>query len=507
MNMKEKDAKKFELNTKILENFDQVMSIKLDAIEELKITELDRGSKLLNIVSLCANVKTLILEGDQRLNSDKILANIFKPEKLENLVLNNVKLPSENALKRFQNLKMVSLNDIRFCNVKNFFMHIPNLEAIEILNISNTDMAKCSIEILKDFPNLKYLSLEKLQNCKLEKLGFLKEQKKLLKLNIVGNEIPLEEINSLLNTKCTKEVSVKIEEIKGKLEIVSKTSILTVSIHDFKQIQEKVNLKRITELVLKIDKLIDLSEIIPILKKQTCKINIQLKDFSCLSTEMAEKLKEELELQNLEMLNGKSKIEYDIESYIGIRQELENIIKNVSNHVSDQEKFLIVYQYLGKVYAPNNEYTVRGLCEILQNSLKCLNIKSNMIVGHDLENDQKHYWNQVELEGKWYHVDLVLDLKNLSKNKAEYCLLGDKEFLKTHVPKSGKNNYCPEKFDQKLVNVFLKTGLLRGNLLGSYLEMFIHKIKELFKIFQKPKVLVLQTGEETEEEVEEEESE
>ena len=65
---------------KVLDNFEKIMSTKLDEIEELKITGLDQGSKLLNIISLCANVKTLVLEGDSRLNSDQVLNNIFKPE-------------------------------------------------------------------------------------------------------------------------------------------------------------------------------------------------------------------------------------------------------------------------------------------------------------------------------------------------------------------------------------------------------------------------------------------
>lgn len=119
--MEIKDTKKFELNTKILDNFDQIMSMKLDEIEELKVTGLDNGSKLVNIISLCANIKTLIIEGDHRINSDRILTNIFKPEKLENLILNNVKIPKEDSLKRYTNLKMISLNDIRFCNIKEFF--------------------------------------------------------------------------------------------------------------------------------------------------------------------------------------------------------------------------------------------------------------------------------------------------------------------------------------------------------------------------------------------------
>lgn len=118
--MKEKQIKKFELNTKLLDNFDAIMATKLDEIDELKITGLDKGSKLLNIISLCANVKTLIIEGDPRISSDKILSNIFKPEKLENLVLNNVKIPTVDSLKRYENLKMISLNDIRFCPIKEF---------------------------------------------------------------------------------------------------------------------------------------------------------------------------------------------------------------------------------------------------------------------------------------------------------------------------------------------------------------------------------------------------
>jgi len=119
--MVKQDIKKFELNTNVLNNFDNIMSTKLDEIEELKITGLDQGSKLLNIISLCANIKTLVIEGDQRIDSDKVLANIFKPELLENLVLNNVKIPTQNSLKKYENLKMISLNGIRFSNIKEFF--------------------------------------------------------------------------------------------------------------------------------------------------------------------------------------------------------------------------------------------------------------------------------------------------------------------------------------------------------------------------------------------------
>lgn len=37
--MKEKETKKLELNTKILENFEKIMATKLDEVEELKVTD------------------------------------------------------------------------------------------------------------------------------------------------------------------------------------------------------------------------------------------------------------------------------------------------------------------------------------------------------------------------------------------------------------------------------------------------------------------------------------
>ena len=73
----EKVSQKFELNTKVLENFDEVMSVKLDEVKELKVTGVDKGSKLLNIVSLCANVKTLVLEGDARREGMSIFRQIY----------------------------------------------------------------------------------------------------------------------------------------------------------------------------------------------------------------------------------------------------------------------------------------------------------------------------------------------------------------------------------------------------------------------------------------------
>lgn len=498
--MKEKSAKKFELNTKILDNFDQVMSVKLDEIEELKITGLDKGSKILNIVSLCANVKTLLIEGDRRLNVDEILANVFKPEKLENLMLQGVKLPTKKALTRFSHLKSICLNEIHFCHVTEFLENVVCPEKIEILELSHVDMMGNSMKILESFSHVKELRLEKLENAKFENLKFLRENQNLLQLKLLELEIPSGELNHLLYCGGAKQIRISFTDGLGKLESENEVTTLQISMGEFLKFAKEVNLNRIQKLEIKIDKALDLSNYVSKLKYQKSEVTILVKDFSCLNTQNAKKLKKKLRLQSLQMGNGKNKKAYDIDTYISIREELEKIIENVSSHASEPEKFLTVYQYLGKEYAPNHEYTARSLCELLQNSLKCLHIKSNLIIGKDLEHDQKHYWNQVELEGKWYNLDLALDVENIQKNKAEYCLLGDKAFLETHLPKSGKNTYCAENFNQKLVNVFLKTGLYQENLFGSYLEMIANKIKQVLRLNRKQEVLALPEGEEDEEE-------
>lgn len=498
--MEEKNRKKFELNTKLLDNFDAIMATKLDEIDELKITGLDTGSKLLNIVSLCANVKTLIIEGDPRINSDRVLSNIFKPENLENLVLNNVKIPTPDALKRYENLKMISLNDIRFCSIKEFLGGIPNPEKMEIIHISNTDMQNLSIGNLERFSNFKYLNLDHVQNCKLDDLEFLRKNNHLLKIDILENKIPVTQINHLLKCKCTKNVVLEVTDSEGKtisncfLEIDGQNKpILTVLAQDLEAISKKANLFKLGMINLKFNCLVEQQPCIKLLKRLKKQVNVSVKDISCLSVEQAKKLKECLNINKIKVLENGKWIEYDIDTYMENRSQVDEIIRSIETNLSEPEKFLQIYQALGTQVkisqnsnAKNEITSIKEASQILQNCLECVNIKSNIITGEELENEQKHAWNQVKLEGKWYHVDLGLDLENIKKGKTEYCLLGDKNFLQTHIPKAGKNHYCAEDFNPKLVHVFFKTGLLNEKLVASYFQVLIEKIKKLLN-FNKPK--------------------
>lgn len=503
--MKAENIKKFELNRKVLDNFDSIMSTKLDEIEELKITGLDKKSKLLNIISLCANVKTLIIEGDQRIDSDKVLMNLFKPEKLENLILNNVKLPTKVALKRYENLKMISLNQIRFCQVKDFLDGIINPHNIEIINICDTEMNQISIQELEKFKNIKYLCLDNLKKCELNNLEFLKLNNNLLKISILNNQIYMHEINHLLKCNCRRDINVDIvnseNEIieNGKLVMNEKNETqITFSVESLAIIAKEVNLHKLSKINVVINHMIeDIDSIIKILKRFKKNTNIIIKGFSSLNAEQAQQMKDSLKIEKINRIDDNLE-QYDIDTYINMRTEINNIIQDIPKKTNEPQKFLQIYKCLGRQFNivegeiidfKNKIFGRMQISQILKDCLECINIQSNIISGEDINYNREHCWNQVFLEGQWYNLDLALDMNNIKKNKTEYCLLGDKEFLETHIPKSGKNYYCPNNFNHKFIKTYLKRGSLKEKILNSCLKVTFEKIKKIFKLKKKQQLL------------------
>lgn len=375
-------------------------------------------------------------------------------------------------------------------------------------------MLNNSIDILEKFSNFKYLKLDNVKNCKLDKLAFLKKNNNILKIDITNNKMPIGEINNLLKCRCSKNISVELMDENGniindcKLEISEENkTVITVSADNLENISEKIDLYRVDTINVILNNEMDKTYYIKLLKKYKKQVNVIIKNFSCLKVEQAKKMKDILKLENIKFADNIK--EYDIDSYIEIRKQLDNIINNVSKHVSEAEKFLEIYKFLGQEFEvvedeevdfKNKMCTSAQVPQLLQNCLQCMNIESNIIIGEELENEKKHSWNQVKLEGKWYNADLSLDMENIKKKKVEYCLLGDKNFFETHIPKAGKNNYCAEDFNSKLVNVFFKTGLFKEKLFESYFEVAIEKIKKIFNFNKKEEILALPSGDTNEKE-------
>lgn len=391
--------RKFELNNTVLEDFDSLMEKHLDQIEELVISEIDPKSKLLNIVGLCINVKTLIIEGDQRTNVNSIIANICKPELLQNLILDSVKIPSNFSFKKLTNLKMISLNNIRFCSVRSCLDEIINPEKIEALNFDQVDFTKNSIEIISKFKNLKYLNLTKVLNCKLDNLEFLEEMPKLEKINIEDNVLNFEEINNLLKGKFHKEITAELISdnkniVTNSLEIKENGTVsITVNGEDLDKLIDTIDLSKVNNILIIDTGNCDFIEYVDSLKNIKGKITIAIKDISCIDVEEAEELKEKLNLQYINVIDfdgvlqyEKNRFCYDIDTYIKIRTAIDEILENVDRDADELTKFLEVYKILGTTIMYDNilegeikEYSEANLAKSsnLENGLlekKCIDV-------------------------------------------------------------------------------------------------------------------------------------
>lgn len=527
--MVEETLKKFELNNAVLEDFDTLMSKHLDQIEELVISEIDAKSKLLNIVGLCINVKTLIIEGDERTNVNGILANICKPELLQNLILNGVKIPSSFSFKKLTSLKMLSLNNIRACSAKAGLDEIVNPEKIEALNFEQVDFAKASIECVKRFENLKYLNLIKVQNCKLDNLEFLSEMEHLERINIEKNVINFSQINNLIKCKFNKQIQVDLptpqnETITNNLEISENGKVfITINNNELEELTTNLNLFKVTDIIVIVSNNNNLKEYIHTLKRVKGKVSVAIKDVSCLSVKDAKTLKEELKIKYINIIDFDGALQYEknrycytIENYIKIRSEIDNLLEPINPESDELLKFLQVYKIIGEGifydelleddlidYSRKNEIKSSnlengllskkcidsGFAEILKNVLACIGIESKIVRGNFVGSGKEHTWNQVKVLDRWYNVDLGSDSKrmNNSKNKKSkpiYCLISDKNFGKTHIPKFANTEYCPENIDRRIISAYFKKDFN----IKLYIEVLIEKIKKIFT-FNKQKAL------------------
>ena len=352
------ELKKFELNNKILEDFDKLMTYHLDKVEEIEINEIFINPKLYNIISLCTNAKTLKISGDMRVDVNKIIFNICKPEKLETLILNSVKLPTNKSFSRFTNLQTISLNNITFCDINGFFNKIVNKEKIIALNLTNIDFCKKPISLCSMFPKLKYFNIDGLKNCNFDDFNFIYENKNMERFEFYNNEIKFEQINEFCKGRYTKNIEVNVEtsescNISNAFEIDSdgKTS-LTVNTLDLEKCIDTVGLYKLTNLFIILENNIDIEQYIRKFKKVKENVTLAIKDIAYLSVEEANKFRDRLGVEFINILENSEDLDinnlkycYSVSDYIKIRKNLDEIVSNVSKHTEDLNKFNELYNY------------------------------------------------------------------------------------------------------------------------------------------------------------------
>lgn len=488
---KNNTIKRFELNKSVLKDFDRLMSMNLGEVEELIVTEIDKDNKILNIISLCLNIKTLVIDGNQRIDTSAVLHNICKPNLLESIVLRNVKLPSSKSIKKFKNLKIISLSDIRFCNVAEFFEAIESPEKIEGLSLLDIDFAGCGIDILSRFENVRILNLKRLKKCRFNNLGFIMNLNNLTKIVLKESIIKPEDLNGIIKGKFEKDVLLEIEhdvesKVKDYIEINDEEGIvLKVNTASLDTIVNKVSFYKLDKMILILDNENNIEDYLKKLKKIKNKVELQIKDFSYLTEEDATLLAERLKIDSIRILDTegyldykKKKIKYSIEEYIEIRKRLNVFVNKALEYETDLERVLCAYKeiglYLEKDYNVEKAETditmllnmlteaktfKEGYAEVLQNVLAILNIESNYVKG--ISYGEEHLWNQVCIDGIWYNLDLEKDKEAISKKgifrgRVEHCLVSDEVFLKTHLPKSKERNFAPKTIDMKITRSFMR---------------------------------------------------
>ena len=200
------ELKKLKLNNRSLEEFDKLMNYHLDKIEELEIEEVNINPKLYNLVSLCTNLKQLVIKGDLRSDVNKIIFNVCKPENIETLILESVKLPTNKVISKFSNLSTISLNNINFSNLNAFFDSLSNPEKVIALNLTDVDFGKKPISICSKFEKLKYLNLDGLKNCIFDSFDFIYENKNMSRFEFYNNEIDFSSISVLTKGSYNRQI-------------------------------------------------------------------------------------------------------------------------------------------------------------------------------------------------------------------------------------------------------------------------------------------------------------
>ena len=499
------ELKKFELNNSALDDFDKLMNYHLDTVEELSIKEFFTNIKLYNIVSLCTNLKTLIVEGDSRIDTNKIISNICKPELLETLIFNSVKLPTSKNFSKFTNLRTISLTNITFSSVSAFLEKVENKENVIALNLSNSDMGKKSINVCAGFKNLKYFNIDGLKNCKFDDFSFLNNNK-IKRFDFFENEIGLEQVKDLIKGKYTKNIDVKIKTSKkspidNRFEINENSGInLTLNSSNLEEMISYVSLSKVDNLFLVIENQINIYEYIRKLRKVKSKLTISLKNISYLNSEVAQDLKDKLWIENIGVIDYETNRvkSYSIDEYIEIRKSFDEIISKLPTRFNQIDLVQELYNYLKlnikyekdkcdiKSFFIENKSNYNLYAIVIDTILKELKIKCKIISGISY-NEPNHIWNQVNVEGNWYNIDLGGELKlkynkKIKKSSSKEIFLDDENFLKNHIVQSKNAEICDTKIEEKkkeLKNSAKKVGIFKR---------FINKIKGIFK-FNKNKAL------------------
>lgn len=148
------------------------------------------------------------------------------------------------------------------------------------------------------------------------------------------------------------------------------------------------------------------------------------------------------------------------------RRELEAIVAQVPRGLSDMEKVLFVHDYLAAHYEYDQSFTNYDVYSFLRDGKGTC--QAYMLVFSDLMRELKvpvsyvssdcinHTWNMVQLDGKWYHVDVTWDdpsivVTDAQGNKSSVDLVGvasHSNFLISDAKRKAQCQEHAQKYDE-----------------------------------------------------------
>ena len=506
--MEKKSLKKFKLNKAALKDFDGLLSQHLDEVEDLTVTELDTKNKILNIISLCLNVKILTIDANTRTDTSAILNSLCKPEKLTMLILKNVKLPDSQAMERYKNLKFISLHNVGFTSIKSFIDTIKNPKKIEGISLKDVDFAGENFDILSVFENVKIVTINNMKNVQFTELEFFDKAKKLEKIIFKNSRIESEGIEYLLRGSYEKDIALEVKSIarckvKDSLVFNEDGSSVSVHINNIINVIDLVNDRIIDECNLIIDSKDIIKENLELLKDFEGHLNIYVRDFSNISQEELDLLENELYINTIHFINVENTyfykqkyLDYSLKDFREVRVALDELVSRVKDEKTESLRVINLIDIIlhdiklddafkattADITDLKNVFkeklaTSETYIELIHSALSILGLDSVIIKG-----DEDYIWEQVKIDGKWYNIDLgkcAYD-KAISINDAcRYLLSAEDIFNEDHSTKTKDKHLAHESIDQELLKGILKNGKVKiGNeVIESRLKVEQHEEK------------------------------
>lgn len=487
----------------IKELIDGATSIEIeDVSNQVELQEIIENKKLLSKVT---RIQELNITGIQDSKKFQQLLSSIPLEVIESLEIRecNMQGIESSVFKRLHGIKKVYLFRNKGINYNEILECIPNKEQIKNIMLEDTgNTVKCGN--IQEYTGVTMMSLEGFQALdegeikefllRANNLKWFRSSVEFMSLDFLLIENELEEMELKTGDFDKKALTPEIAKRHKRIRILTpQGQIITSKQEDGENYELEIDLnlykdieqlKELMEGATKwnfvicevdiystedINRLIAKKEII----NQAEGFSVKVSHIGILKPSDIQRLNEEFEnLEGIIIADPEeervsySRQKYTVDEYRELQEKVNEIIGDIPSNLTELQKFMIIYQRLGRMISYDNELIredddsdkeyikqnkdkgrnlinglIKGKCvcagysDILYNCLNVAGIEACKIRGN------RHVWNKVKLDGVWYNVDLTWDCKDITQHNArglKYCLRSDEEFKDGHTQTEGK---------------------------------------------------------------------